>query len=81
MTDCRFFVLHSPYPDKTWRGVEKCIASSDGGPMLFFSEEDAAAFAKRNGASEFLSIVPVVLQVPDVRGPLTLSPFKPEPTP
>ena len=25
----KMYVLHSPYPDKTWRGIEKCLGNPE----------------------------------------------------
>ena len=67
MTGSTFYVLHSPYPDKSWRGVEKCAGSAEaGGPLLFHSRAEAALFAQERELTEFM-VVETVLMTPAVR--------------
>lgn len=67
-----YYVLHSPYPDKSWRGIEKCVSmpGTSGNPMLFDSRSDALAFAKQLELSEFIP-VEVELVTPSVREPIS----------
>lgn len=65
MTDHVYYVLHSPYPDKSWRGVEKCVTTL-GAPHLFETPEDAKKFTVDHSLTEF-TIVEVVLTTPGVR--------------
>lgn len=63
-----FYVLHSPYPDKSWRGIEKCVTiGSTGMVMLFDTKQEAEEYMKKFNLEEF---VPVELELitPDVRG-------------
>ena len=73
MTEVKYsyYVLHSPYPDKSWRGVEKCVSmpGTFGSPMLFDSSSDALAYAKRLDLQEFIP-VEVELATPSIRKPL-----------
>jgi len=67
--EIEYWVLHSPYPDKSWRGVEKCAIHQDG-PILFDSEESARNFIDANNCDPYFVPVRVMLVVPDVRGSL-----------
>ena len=64
----QYFVLHSPYPDGTFRGIEKCYAGNPGTPLLFDSVGDAQAFAAVNHLGKD-SHVPVCVELafPGVR--------------
>jgi len=64
--DHSYYVLHSPYPDKTWRGIEKCLMDGSGMPRLFGSEEDANRFSKVNSLPEFIT-VEITVTTPSVR--------------
>lgn len=66
------WVLHSPYPDGTWRGMEKCC-SNEGGPILFSSEQAALDFIveKRLEGNGYVA-VRCVLITPLVRRSLKL---------
>lgn len=65
-----YYVLHSPYPDKTWRGIEKCVSTgASGTPLLFDSKSDAQAYAERLSLQEFIP-VEIELSTPGVRKPL-----------
>lgn len=68
MTKYSYYVLHSPYPDKSWRGIEKCVTTpgDKGTVMLFDTKADALAFADRLGLEEFVP-VEIELGCPDVR--------------
>lgn len=61
-----FWVLHSPYPDRTWRGVEKCIGAPSDGPLLFPTREDAERHITEQSLGEFVP-VRVFLSTPLVR--------------
>ena len=73
----QLWVLHSAYPDGTWRGLEKCSASSDG-PRLFNSEEDAQSALDAMSAEvrPYFSIVEVTLVTPSVRSALDSATFE-----
>ena len=34
----KMYVLHSPYPDKTWRGIEKCLGNPEYDAIYFFQD-------------------------------------------
>ena len=66
------FVLHSPYPDGTWRGIEKCAGGqttfNDGDyTMVFLSREAAEKALKLNEMDPYFEIVEVTLVTPFVR--------------
>lgn len=64
------FVLHSPYPDGSWRGIEKCATTEySDGPLLFYTEHEILDFMKKraNRIDPDFRIVPVVLTTPSVR--------------
>lgn len=65
----RMFVLHSPYPDGSWRGLEKCPRAEDesGALLVFETAEEAEAYRQKNPCPEFLRVVEVFLNTPDVR--------------
>ena len=62
-----YWVLHSPYPDKTWRGIEKSSAHDDGAPRLFEKKSDAEAFIVAHEMDPYFVPVEVCLVVPGVR--------------
>jgi len=69
------WVLHSPYPDGTWRGIENCQTRSTGGPLLFDTEDDAVAFRAKVFTAEeqaYWRPVRVLLTVPAIRTPLEI---------
>lgn len=70
--DYTLWVLHSPYPDHSWRGLEKCAAHDTGGPMLFDTQEEAQAFARTTQCDPYFFPVAVRLTVPNVRETLTV---------
>lgn len=59
------WVLHSPYPDGTWRGVEKCLGSEHVDILLFYSHGAATEYRDHAKASHFRP-VQVTLTVPTV---------------
>ena len=72
-----FWVAHSPYPNQTWRGIEKTITpeAKNSGPHLFDTQEACQAYI--NGANprgwdmrEYQRPVRVVLEFPFVGKPL-----------
>lgn len=66
----QLFALHSPYPDGTWRGLEKCSSTKDG-LILFDSAEGAeAARVAMGDVGEQFKVVEVTLVTPSVRKPL-----------
>ena len=71
------FVIHSPYPDGTWRGLEKCgrgfvdDTTDYDAPLLFTDREDAKNYLSKHKLLEFgFVIVEVTLVTPSVRDPL-----------
>lgn len=60
------YVLHSPYPDGTWRGWEKCAGNGQAA-LVFDSRESAEAYARGSAHHETFRVVPVVLNTPGVR--------------
>lgn len=65
------FVLHTPYPDGSWRGLEKCLGcqSTPEGLLVFELREEAERFLKDNGlVDDGVVIVPVTITTPRVRG-------------
>jgi hypothetical protein len=64
------WVLHSPYPDGTWRGLEKCSATRDG-PLVFGAREGAEEVLRNMGeVASYFRIVEVCIVMPCVRKPL-----------
>lgn len=64
------WVLHSPYPDGTWRGYEKCCSHEDGGPILFLSEQAALNYIEKSQLHDCGYVpVQVILVTPSVRAP------------
>jgi len=71
MTEVEYWVLHSPYPDKSWRGIEKCATDAGcNGPLLFETYTEAEQFIEKNSFFDWFEPVKVTLCVPDVRGSL-----------
>lgn len=70
------FVIHSPYPDGTWRGLEKCgrgfVDDTDcDAPLLFTDREVAKNYLSKHKLLEFgFVIVEVTLVTPSVLDPL-----------
>lgn len=64
------WVVHSPYPDGTWRGIEKCASTEAGAPLLFFSEQEAVNFIEEIMEAGLMIPVRVVLTTPSARRPL-----------
>jgi hypothetical protein len=69
MTSIEVWVLHSPYPNGTWRGDEKCCCTEEdgGGPRLFLSKQAALDFLEVKGVGDNHYIpVQCVLVTPSV---------------
>lgn len=67
------WVLHSPYPDETWRGYEKCSAPEESdGPALFLSEQAALDYIEKNQLDGYIP-VQVILVTPSVCAPFRKS--------
>jgi len=68
----RLFVLHSPYPNGTWRGLENCLTGTDTeGPLLFETPERAQAWLHADPvAQQYWKVVAVELTIPAVGEPL-----------
>jgi hypothetical protein len=66
------FVLHSAYPDGTWRGLEKCSGTPEDCVRVFAERAPAdEALAKmREDVRPYFQVVEVTLVTPDVRAPL-----------
>ncbi len=65
-----YYVLHSPYPDRSWRGIEKCVSTTKpSNPRLFESEDEALGFAHGHNLNEFIP-VPIRIEMPRVRAEL-----------
>lgn len=73
------YVLHSPYPDKTWRGWEKCMGAGvaphvpgqeqpASGVLLFDTAEEAERARQQDAeTAEFWMVWPIQLGIPAVR--------------
>jgi hypothetical protein len=68
MTEIEYWVLHSPYPDKTWRGIEKCATENHTSPLMFESKEEAQEFMYVHKCDPHFVPVKVTLVVPSIRG-------------
>lgn len=73
LTDQEFWVLHTPYPDRTWRGLEKCIElvlDAELQPKRLSCEATGAdycvplLFSEREGADAFIAKHGLVGAVP-----------------
>jgi hypothetical protein len=69
------YLIHSPYPDGTWRGIEKCCgAGTTDIPVavqLFDTPEDAQRYLDIiASARSYWVVVPVMVEIPNVRGAL-----------
>jgi len=68
--DYECWVLHSPYPDISWRGAEKCVTTEgSSAPLIFASLEEALDYQDEHALIEFVP-VKLALVMPPVRGPL-----------
>lgn len=64
-----YWVLHSPYPDGTWRGLEKCLSPEHESLLIFESVVAAQRYIEKHDLIN-VQPVPVVLQHPHIRGVL-----------
>lgn len=65
------WVLHSPYPDGTWRGIEKCQSTEQCGAVLYPTKEAAQeALRGQDDMEQYFRVVEVTLVTPFVRKPL-----------
>lgn len=71
------FVLHSAYPDGSWRGLEKCSGTEEG-CVRTFTEREAAekALVAMGDTGDYFKIVEVTLVTPNVRGALDSAAFE-----
>lgn len=73
------FVLHSPYPDRTFRGIEKCAGAYVAGTEtvgVFQLREDAEKALENLGDDgNYFQIVEAVLILPAVRAGLDSADF------
>ena len=68
-----YWVLHSAYRDKSWRGAENCLSErAEGGPILFLTRDAALAYRSTSmrGMEDYWRPVRVRLETPEVRQPL-----------
>ncbi len=65
----KMYVLHSPYPDKTWRGIEKCLGNPEYDAIYFFQDIQAAKdYIRREEILEgYFSIVELEVDLPAAR--------------
>lgn len=61
------WVLHSPYDDGSWRGIEKCSHDPKGSLRVFSSEEEAMAHRNVMDMPEYVKAWKVGLVVPNLR--------------
>ena len=61
------FVLHSPYPDGTWRGIEKCVGHTVGGDVMLFENETDARRHRVEAQLPHHRVVAVELTIPAVQ--------------
>jgi len=61
------FVLHSAYPDGTWRGLEKCGGAQGDATLVFTSREAAENYLKEHECDPYFQVVEVTLITPAVR--------------
>lgn len=61
------YVLHSAYPDGSWRGIEKCCGTHGGATLVFDTREEAELYLKNNKLDPHFQVVPVTLTTPSVR--------------
>ena len=63
-----FYVIHTPYKNGSWRGMEKCFVDSKHAiTTLFETREDAERAREQMPESGFTDIWPIEVNVPDVR--------------
>lgn len=68
------FVLHSAYPDGTWRGLEKCAGApgvTAWTTLMFNDRVEAEGFLNAQPEMKpYFRVVELTLVTPDVRQPL-----------
>ncbi len=63
-----FYVIHSPYKDGSWRGMEKCYSDTEGTIATLFEDREAAERTlARMPEAGFLDVWPIEVEVPNVR--------------
>ena len=66
------YVLHSPYSNSCWRGIEKCVSIGNGAVAFFESREMAeAALASDEVLQMFYVVEPITVEMLDVGEQLT----------
>ena len=70
MIEYECWVLHSPYPNLSWRGAEKCVTTEgSSAPLIFATKEEALDYQDDHALLEFMP-VKIGLMMPLVRSPL-----------
>lgn len=66
------YVIHSAYPDGSWRGIEKCLGNNIGALLLFADVYDAKLYleSRLTDMRPYFKVVKVTLQIPNVREPI-----------
>jgi len=64
------WVIHSPYPDHTWRGIEKCVHSEELNGLLLFETAEDAQDRIESREIPFFYPVRILLTTPSVRNSL-----------
>jgi hypothetical protein len=65
--EVELWVLHSPHPDGTWRGAEKCMKSPDSdGPLVFLTRDSAESYLESEGMLDFFKPVKVKIVMPNI---------------
>jgi hypothetical protein len=64
----KMYVLHSPYPDKTWRGIGSCLGNPEYDAIYFFQDIQAAKdYIRREDIEEGnYSIVEIEVDLPAI---------------
>lgn len=70
MIPYQVFVLHSAYPDGTWRGLEKCAGAPGDATLIFTTREAASNYLKEHECDPYFQVVEVTLVTPFIRKPL-----------
>jgi len=70
MTTHAVYVLHSAYPDGSWRGLEKCCGAPGDATLVFVSREAAEQYLKDHECDPYFRVVEVTLVTPSIRQPL-----------
>jgi hypothetical protein len=71
-----FYVLHFPYNDGSWRGLEKCVTTEDSdAPLFFVSPEDAYAYMRKHDLEDLgCKVVEFQVHHPNIRQPFQIVP-------